>query len=114
MQSNFLLYDTFFSSRSKTCTSLTTIFLGRLAWAGLFKNGKSYGASWRGCDGGGFLYGSVGPNGLFTGNKNAYIYPGKKKQKCKIGSGIILWVVWQIVLPLLTIPSKKPNWKAVL
>jgi len=53
---------------------------GRLAWAGLFKNGKSYGASWRGCVGhsgvgGGFLYGSVGPNGLFTGNKNAYIYP---------------------------------------
>ena len=75
-QSNFLLDETFFTSRSKTCTSL--LFLGRLAWAGLFKNGKSYGASWRGCVGGGFLYGSVGPNGLFTGNKNAYIYPGKK------------------------------------
>ena len=57
---------------------LTTFVSGRLAWAGLFKNGKSYGASWRGCVGGGFLYGSVGPNGLFTGNKNAYIYPGKK------------------------------------
>ena len=56
----------------------TTIVSGRLAWAGLFKNGKSYGAHWRGCFGGGFLYGSVGPNGLFTGNKNAYIYPGKK------------------------------------
>merc|ERR1712223_329787 len=48
---------------------------GRLAWAGLFKAGKSYGASWRGLDGGGFLYGSIGPNGQFTGNKNAYIYP---------------------------------------
>jgi len=48
---------------------------GRLAWAGLFKAGKSYGASWRGLDGGGFLYGSMGSNGQFTGNKNAYIYP---------------------------------------
>ena len=75
----FLLDETFFTSRSQTCTSLLTTFVsGRLAWAGLFKNGKSYGASWRGCVGGGFLYGSVGPNGLFTGNKNAYIYPGKE------------------------------------
>ena len=77
--SYFLLDETFFTSRSKTCTSLLTTFVsGRLAWAGLFKNGKSYGASWRGCVGGGFLYGLVGANGLFTGNNNAYIYPGKK------------------------------------
>ena len=48
--------------------------LGRLAWAGLFKNGTPYGASWRGLEGGGFLYGKVGSKGLFEGNNNAYIY----------------------------------------
>ena len=48
---------------------------GRFAWAGLFLNGTPYGASWRGREGGGFLYGSVGPKGLFSGPKNAYIYP---------------------------------------
>ena len=90
-------------------TSLLTTFVpGRLAWAGLFKNGKSYGAHWRGCFGGGFLYGSVGPNGLFTGNKNAYIYPGKiYKKTCKICSGKIIRVIWQIVWPLLTIHKRQ-------
>lgn len=48
---------------------------GRLAWAGLFKNGVPHGASWRGVEGGGFLYGNVGPKGYFEGHKNAYIYP---------------------------------------
>ena len=38
-------------------------------------NGTPYGASWRGQEGGGFLYGSVGPKGLFGGPKNAFIYP---------------------------------------
>lgn len=51
---------------------------GRLAWAGLFKHGRSFGASWRGLEGGGFLYGSVGPKGLFSGHKNAFIYPDMK------------------------------------
>jgi len=48
---------------------------GRFAWASLFLHGVPYGASWRCLEGGGFLYGSVGPKGLFSGSKNAYIYP---------------------------------------
>ena len=72
-------FSNFFESVKQTETDIflqADYFLGRLAWAGLFKDGKSYGASWRGLDGGGFLYGSVSPNGRFTGLKNAYIYPG--------------------------------------
>ena len=54
-------------------------FSGVLTWAGLFKSGRSYGASWMGLEGGGFLYGSTGLNGLFSGSRIAYIYPGKNK-----------------------------------
>ena len=32
-----------------------------------------------GLEGGGFLYGSTGSNGLFSGPRIAYIYPGKVK-----------------------------------
>ena len=52
------------------------LFSGVLTWAGLFKNGKSYRSCWMGLEGGGFLYGSTGSNGLFSGPRIAYIYPG--------------------------------------
>ena len=54
------------------------LFSGVLTWAGLFKDGKSYRSCWMGLEGGGFLYGSTGSNGLFSGPRIAYIYPGKK------------------------------------
>jgi hypothetical protein len=50
-------------------------FLGRLVYAGLFKTGKPYGPSWKGLEGGGFLYGCVGHLGKFEGPQNAFIYP---------------------------------------
>ena len=52
------------------------LFSGVLTWAGLFKDGKSYRSCWMGLEGGGFLYGSTGSNGLFSGSRIAYIYPG--------------------------------------
>ena len=55
------------------------LFSGVLTWAGLFKNGKSYRSCWMGLEGGGFLYGSTGSNGLFSGPRIAYIYPGSVK-----------------------------------
>ena len=56
-------------------TNICGHFIGRLAWVGLFRHGKPCGPSWRGVEGGAFLYGNVGPKGLFGGPKNAYIYP---------------------------------------
>lgn len=51
---------------------------GRLAWAGIFKHGRPYGSHWRGLEGGVFQYGHVGPKGLFSGRKNAFLYPDLK------------------------------------
>ena len=47
--STYYLIDAALWSHSDLCIFPT----GRLAWAGLFKNGVPHGASWRGVEGGG-------------------------------------------------------------